>query len=192
MDKYLPGNWDERIGDKVICDELACATLEISNVEAELEQSWELIQLRMKHPYSALTFENAKGHLLLVPGNLSHQGVAVYQSNNMYYFAAYFTPCDFGLQSYFGQIFFRMMAVTDYNIMENFVNKNLVDKPGDRMPSFDIVLGKLGLYRLHDDEFMKNVNSFSDAMDSLDESLTSQNDKAILHKYREMIINALY
>lgn len=192
MGKYLPDAWEHKIGRNSICDELLGALFGISAIDAELEFSWELIQIRMKHPDGALTFEAADGHLILVPGSLSHQGVGMFMDGEIFGLAAYFTPFDFGLESYPGQIFFPLFGAKNREWAENFADSYLADKPGNKGSKFDIVLEPVGVYSLQDDTFLETPESFADAMDALDAGLTSQEEKDRLKQYAEIVMRALY
>jgi len=192
MGKYLPDAWERKIGSDSICDELLGALFGISDIDAELNYSWELIQIRMQHPDGALTFEAADGHLILVPGSISHQGVGMFMDGDIFGLAAYFTPFDFGLESYPGQIFFPLFGAADREWAENFVGSYLADSPGSKGPKFDIVLEPVGVYSLQDDTFLETPESFADAMDALDAGLTSQEEKDRLKQYAEIVMRALY
>ncbi len=192
MGKYLPDAWERKIGSDSICDELLGALFGISDIDAELNYSWELIQIRMQHPDGALTFEAADGHLILVPGSISHQGVGMFMDGDIFGLAAYYTPFDFGLESYPGQIFFPLFGAADREWAENFVGSYLADSPGSKGPKFDIVLEPAGVYSLKDDTFLETPESFADAMDALDTGLTSQEDKDRLEQYAGIVMQTLY
>lgn len=164
MSKYLPGDWDQKIGNAFLSEEISCALLEIPDKEAELKNAEDIIMLAAKVPKGQLTFENSNGHLLLVPGDIRHQGLAVFEKNKNYNIAAFFTPWDYGYKDCGGQIFLPFVYTPDFYRIQEFIDKELVDRHPLTNEQFDIALSPETVIHIYGNTFMRDYTAFRHAV----------------------------
>lgn len=178
MGKYLPGDWDKKINNAFLSEEISYALFEISDKGAELDNSEDIIMLAAKVPRGQLTFENSNGHLLLVPGDIRHQGLAVFEQNKNYHIAAFFTPWDYGYKNFGGQIFLPFVYTPEFSRIQEFVDKELVDRHPLTNEQFDIALSPETVIHIYGNTFMRDYTAFRHAVHSAARNASDDEKKA--------------
>ena len=148
--------------NKELAQTLESSLRETGHFEEEYENSFDLIRLADSLEPGSVDYENCEGHLLLVPGNVFHQGIAMYEEDGRYHVAMYFTPWDFGMESKFGiQMFNEIGYIDDINGARMYILANIADKKVDHQHQLDVLMPYGHILRLHGNDFMSSFPAFS-------------------------------
>lgn len=147
--------------NKELAESLEASLRETGHFEEEYENSFDLIRLADSLEPGSVYYENCEGHLLLVPGYLFHQGLAMYEEDGRYYVAMYFTPWDFGMASQFGiQDFNEFGYLPDINAARMYILDHIADRKGAYQRQLDVVLPNSGILKLHGNGIMRSYAAF--------------------------------